>query len=132
MNRLNGELEQTVAQRTSQLVGTRNQMQSSLAELREYTRRVEAVNQFVELLQSCLTLEEAYQQSALVLEHFFPAGTLLMLNPSRSCLRLPPVGERHPPSQDLSLPIAVGACAKGRCMQLSRQLRFAVRPCRPG
>ena len=88
VNRLNSELEQTVAERTTELVGTRNQLQGSLTELREYTVQVEGVNQFVELLQSCLTLEEAYKQSALVLEHFFPAGTLLMLNPSRNLLEV--------------------------------------------
>ena len=86
VNRLNTELEQRVAQRTRDLMGTQLQLQSSLAELRDYTSKVEAVNQFVELLQSCLTLQEAYQQSALVLEHLFPAGTLLMLNPSRNLL----------------------------------------------
>ena len=88
VDRLNTKLEQRVAQRTRQLLGTQDQLQSSLAELRESTRRVEAVNQFVELLQSCLTVGEAYQQSALALGHFFPAGALLMLNPSRNLLEV--------------------------------------------
>ncbi|MGA2371898.1 MAG: hypothetical protein ACLPPV_15670 [Candidatus Korobacteraceae bacterium] len=64
LHKLNTELEQRVAQRTTEAMSTQNQLQSSLAELQGYTSRVETVNQFVELLQSCLTLKEAYKQSA--------------------------------------------------------------------
>ena len=83
---LNAELEERVARRTGELTRTENQLRSSLLELRDYTSHVEAVNEFVELLQSCLTLEEAYQQSARVLSHFYPSGALLMLNASRNLL----------------------------------------------
>jgi diguanylate cyclase (GGDEF)-like protein len=86
--RLNAELEQRVTQRTLALQRTENRLRGSLGELQEYTSRVETVNQLVELLQSCLTPEEGYQQAARVLEHFFPEGTLLMLNPSRNLLDL--------------------------------------------
>jgi len=84
--KLNAELEQRVNQRTQELQRTEDQLRGSLGELREYTSRVETVNQLVELLQSCLTLSEAYQQASRVLQHFFPGGTLLMLNPSRNLL----------------------------------------------
>ncbi len=86
--RLNAELEQRVTQRTLELQRTENRLRGSLGELQEYTSRVETVNQLVELLQSCLTLDEAYQQASRVLEQFFPEGTLLMLNPSRNLLDL--------------------------------------------
>ena len=75
-----------MAERTLELRHTEGQLRGSLGELQEYTSRVETVNQLVELLQSCLTLDEAYQQAARVLQHFFPEGTLLMLNPSRNLL----------------------------------------------
>jgi diguanylate cyclase (GGDEF)-like protein len=84
--RLNAELEQRVTQRTLALQRTENRLRGSLGELQEYTSRVETVNQLVELLQSCLTPEEGYQQASRVLEHFFPEGALLMLNPSRNVL----------------------------------------------
>jgi diguanylate cyclase (GGDEF)-like protein len=84
--KLNAELERRVTERTQELQHTEGQLRGSLGELREYTSRVETVNQLVELLQSCLTLDEAYQQASRVLQHFFPEGTLLMLNPSRNLL----------------------------------------------
>lgn len=84
--KLNAELEQRVRQRTQELQTIQDQLRGSLGELQGYTSRVETVNQLVELLQSCLTLEEAYQQASRVLEHFFPEGALLMLNPSRNLL----------------------------------------------
>jgi diguanylate cyclase (GGDEF)-like protein len=83
---LNAQLEQKVAQRTRDLSRTEDQLRTSLTELREHTDRIETVNQFVELLQSCLTPEEAYQQTTRVMGSFFPGGTLLMLNPSRNLL----------------------------------------------
>jgi diguanylate cyclase (GGDEF)-like protein len=83
---LNSQLEQKVAQRTRELTHTEDQLRTSLAELREHADRVETVNQFVESLQSCLTLDEAYQQTKQVMSRFFPSGTLLMLNPSRNLL----------------------------------------------
>ena len=86
--KLNAELEQRVTQRTQELQTTENQLRGSLGELRQYTNRVETVNQLVELLQSCLTLSEAYQQASQVLQHFFPEGALLMLNPSRNLLEV--------------------------------------------
>jgi diguanylate cyclase (GGDEF)-like protein len=84
--RLNAELEQRVIQRTLELQHTETRLRASLGELREYTGRVETVNQLVELLQSCLTPDEAYRQASRVLQHFFPEGALLMLNPSRNLL----------------------------------------------
>ena len=86
VHKLNLELERRVAERTQALQRTQDRLRGSLEELQEYTTRVEMVNQLVELLQSCLTLEEAYQQASRVLQHFFPKGTLLMLNPSRNLL----------------------------------------------
>jgi diguanylate cyclase (GGDEF)-like protein len=86
--KLNAELEQRVTQRTQELQRTEDQLRGSLGELREYTSRVETVNQLVELLQSCLTLSEAYQQASQVLQHFFPEGALLMLDPSRNLLEV--------------------------------------------
>ncbi len=84
--KLNAKLEQRVTQRTQELQHTEEQLRGSLGELQLYTSRVETVNKLVQLLQSCLTLDEAYKQASHVLQNFFPEGTLLMLNPSRNLL----------------------------------------------
>ena len=110
--KLNAELEQRVAQRTQELQRTEDQLRGSLGELQEYTSRVETVNQLVELLQSCLTLDEAYQQASRVLEHFFPEGTLLMLNPSRNLLDAAASWGEASRHQDLFLRKAAGPYAK--------------------
>jgi diguanylate cyclase (GGDEF)-like protein len=83
---LNIELEQRVARRTEELARTDEQLRGSLAELQEHTSQMEAINELVELLQSCLTVDEARQQAARVLQQFFAAGTVLMLNSSRNFL----------------------------------------------
>src|SRR5579871_4479305 len=83
---LNAQLEQRVAQRTEELARAQSRLQESLAETREYTAEIQAVNELTKLLQSCLTLEEAYQQASRVLQQFFPGGSVLMLNSSRNLL----------------------------------------------
>ena len=83
---LNVELEQRVARRTEELARTDEQLRGSLVELQEYTSQMEAINELVELLQSCLTVDEARQQAARVLQQFFAAGSVLMLNSSRNFL----------------------------------------------
>ena len=83
---LNAELERKVTERTEELARADTQLRESLAETQEYAREVEAVNRLVQLLQSCLTQEEAHQQAACVLKEFFPAGSVLLLNPSRNLL----------------------------------------------
>ena len=83
---LNAELEQRVAQRTQELALAGQQLRGSLLELQEHAREMEAINELVELLQSCLTLEEARQQASRVLQQFFPSGAVLMLNSSRNLL----------------------------------------------
>jgi len=86
VQKLNVELEQRVALRTEELARTDEQLRGSLAELQEHTGQMEAINELVELLQSCLTVDEARQQAARVLEQFFAAGAVLMLNSSRNLL----------------------------------------------
>ncbi len=112
--KLNAELEKRVAQRTQELQDTEDQLRASLGELRGYTSRVEAVNQLVELLQSCLTLAEAYQQAARVLQHFFPEGTLLMLNPSRNLLEVAAAWGEMSTRQGPFSPESCWALRKGR------------------
>src|SRR5207302_9523198 len=75
---LNRDLEGRVMQRTQELEHAEGRVRKSLEDLQAYTKDIEIVNGFIELLQSCLTLEEAYQQVGKVLPRFFPAGTLLM------------------------------------------------------
>ena len=88
VSELNTELEHRVAQRTQELARTHSQLRGSLEELQEYTKEIEAINELVELLQSCLTLDEARQQASRVLQQFFPSGAILMLNPSRNLLEV--------------------------------------------
>ena len=85
---LNSELEQRVAKRTQELAHADDQLRGSLKELCDYTHDMEAINELVELLQSCVTLDEAGQQASRVLQQFFPSGSMLMLNPSRNLLEV--------------------------------------------
>ena len=113
VHRLNAELEQRVTHRTLELQRTENRLRGSLGDLQEYTSRVETLNQLVELLQSCLTPEEGYRQAARVLAHFFPEGTLLMLNPSRNLLDLVCSWESHRLGRGLFPAKVAGPCARG-------------------
>jgi diguanylate cyclase (GGDEF)-like protein len=83
---LNTQLEHRVAQRTQELTRSDQQLRGSLQELQQYTKEMEAINELVELLQSCLTLDEARQQASRILQQFFPSGAMLMLNSSRNLL----------------------------------------------
>ena len=85
---LNTGLEQRVAQRTQELARSDEQLRGSLEEMQEYTKEIEAINELVQLLQSCLTLDEARQQASRILQQFFPSGAMLMLNPSRNLLEV--------------------------------------------
>ncbi len=86
VNQLNCGLEQRVAERTEQLTRAEEKTSHSLQELRKYTQQIETINQIVELLQSCFTLEEAYGQVARAFAKYFPSGALLMINHSRNLL----------------------------------------------
>jgi diguanylate cyclase (GGDEF)-like protein len=86
VSELNTQLEHRVAQRTQELVRSDHQLRGSLQELQEHTKEMEAINELVELLQSCLTLDEARQQASRVLQRFFPSGAMLTLNSSRNLL----------------------------------------------
>ena len=86
LSTLNAMLERRVAQRTEELVRAQNQLRESLSETQAYTREIEAINELVKQLQSCLTLEEARKLAARVLQQFFAAGSLLLLNSSRNLL----------------------------------------------
>jgi diguanylate cyclase (GGDEF)-like protein len=114
VSKLNAELEQRVTERTMELQRIEDQLRSSLEQLQGYTSRVETVNQLVELLQSCLTLDEAYQQASRVLQHFFPQGALLMLNPSRNLLDVAAAWGAVPAWQGPFFPENCWALRKGR------------------
>jgi diguanylate cyclase (GGDEF)-like protein len=86
ISKLNTDLEHRVAQRTQELARSDEQLRHSLEELQEYTKEIEAINELVQLLQSCLTLDEARQQASRILQQFFPSGAMLMLNSSRNLL----------------------------------------------
>jgi diguanylate cyclase (GGDEF)-like protein len=83
---LNAGLEIKVLERTQELANARDQLRTSLDELQQSTGEIEGVSELLQLLQSCHTTEEAHRQIARVLPRFFPAGALLMLNPSRNLL----------------------------------------------
>ncbi len=86
LSTLNAELERRVLTRTGELARAERQLRESLAQSQEYAREIAAVNDLAKLLQSCLTLDEAHQQTARVMAKFFPAGAVLLLNPSRNLL----------------------------------------------
>ncbi|MFZ0913998.1 MAG: diguanylate cyclase [Candidatus Korobacteraceae bacterium] len=88
VSELNTDLERRVAQRTQELARSDEQLRHSLEEMQEYTKEIEAINELVQLLQSCLTLDEARQQASRILQQFFPSGAMLMLNPSRNLLEV--------------------------------------------
>ena len=88
LSTLNAELEQRVLNRTEELARAEQQLREALAEAHSYAQEIEAVNELAKLLQSCLTLEEARQQAARMLEKFFPAGAVLLLNSSRNLLEV--------------------------------------------
>jgi len=88
LRRLNAGLEQRVAERTEELKGAERRLRESLSQLREYAGEIEAVNELTKLLQSCLTLEEARQQTSRMLQKFYPAGAVLLLNSSRNLLEV--------------------------------------------
>ena len=86
LHQLNTQLEDRVRERTRELSDAQWQLQLSLQEMREHAADIQRVNEFIELLQSCVALEEAFQHAAKVLPHFFPCGALLMINSSRNLL----------------------------------------------
>ncbi len=86
LSNLNAMLERRVAQRTEELARAQDQLRESLSETQTYAREIEAINELVKQLQSCLTLEEARKLAARVLQQFFAAGSLLLLNSSRNLL----------------------------------------------
>jgi GAF domain-containing protein len=85
---LNTHLEQRVAERTEELALAEQQLRDSLVRVREYAAEIEAVNELTKLLQSCLTMAEAREQAGRVLEKFFSAGSVLLLNSSRNLLEV--------------------------------------------
>lgn len=88
LTKLNTHLEQRVTERTEELERAEQRLRDSLSQLQEYATEIEAVNELTKLLQSCLTLAEARQQTSRVLEKFFPAGAVLLLNASRNLLEV--------------------------------------------
>lgn len=86
LSTLNAMLERRVTQRTQELARAQDQLRDSLSQTQAYTREVEAINELVKLLQSCLTMEEAHKLAARVLQRFFAAGSVLLLNSSRNLL----------------------------------------------
>jgi diguanylate cyclase (GGDEF)-like protein len=83
---LNAMLERRVTERTDDLARAQHKLHESLNETQAYTREIEAINELVKQLQSCLTLDEAQELAARVLQQFFAAGRLLLLNSSRNLL----------------------------------------------
>ena len=55
LSTLNAMLERRVTQRTQELARAQDQLRDSLSQTQAYTREVEAINELVKLLQSCLT-----------------------------------------------------------------------------
>lgn len=86
LSALNAMLERRVTERTEDLARAQHQLGESLSETQAYTREIEAINELVKQLQSCLTLDEAQELAARVLQQFFTAGRLLLLNSSRNLL----------------------------------------------
>lgn len=113
LGKLNARLEHRVAARTRDLGRAEQQLRDSLARMRNYVTEIEAVNELTKLLQSCLTLEEARQQTSRVMHKFFPAGAVLLLNSSRNLLEVALSWGEAPGAQGPYPPESCWALRKG-------------------
>jgi len=61
-------------------------LENTVTEINNHSQQISLLNEMGELLQSCLTLQEAYQSIAQVIPRLFPdlAGTLMMVTPRKS------------------------------------------------
>jgi diguanylate cyclase (GGDEF)-like protein len=61
-------------------------LENTVADINNHSQQISLLNEMGELLQSCLTLQEAYQSITQVMPRLFPdlAGTLMMVTPRKS------------------------------------------------
>ncbi|MFZ5453382.1 MAG: sensor domain-containing diguanylate cyclase [Thermodesulfobacteriota bacterium] len=68
------------------LQGAMAKLENTVTEINKHNQQISLLNEMGELLQACLTCQEAYQSIAQVLPKFFPelAGILFMVTPRQS------------------------------------------------
>lgn len=90
-------------------------------EYSQRNREVSSVNEMMDQLQSCLTVEEAYQVIAKFIRKFFPdqSGGLFMINASKNFLEAVASWGESPPEQQVFAPQDCWALRRGRLYQVT-------------
>lgn len=126
VRRLNEELELRVAERTTQLETTKKRLEGSLDVLQRHSSQMTKLSEMSNLLQSCLTAEEANTVVSRFAQEFFnaSAGGLFMTSSARGAVDASIVWGEIPPAELTFAPEDCWALRGGRA--------YVVGPSHPG
>lgn len=126
VRRLNEELEQRVAERTTQLETTKKRLEGSLEVLQRHSSQMTKLSEMSNLLQSCLTADEANTVVSRFARDLFnaSAGGLFMTSPARDVVDASIVWGEMPPNELTFAPEDCWALRGGR--------PYVVGPSHPG
>ena len=126
VRRLNEELELRVVERTTQLETTKKQLEGSLDVLQRQSSQMTKLSEMSNLLQSCLTADEANTVVSRFAQEFFnaSAGGLFMTSSARGAIDASIVWGEIPPAELTFAPEDCWALRGGRA--------YMVGPSHPG